>query len=135
MKIINVSDRPFEFTFDSGIYPADGSQIMPGQIVDYPDEIAQHAIKRSIVTKPDPLDDTQEIVTYRMQAVGSVDKAKLQKIVTYECPFAITGQCKESRLPSMDALRAHMETHWSVPEPVVAGQGAGKVTPAPASRR
>lgn len=130
MKIINVSNKPYEWTFDSANY----GPIMPGQIVDLPSEVAHHAIRRSEERKYDEFDE--EVISFRVQAVAAVDKSKLVKIVTYECPFSATGQCSDTRFESMDALRAHMETHWaSTPvDPVMASQGVQKTAP-PTSRR
>lgn len=110
MRIVNISDKPFEFMFDATSFGPFG----PGQIVDLPDEIAMHGVKRSMI-----IDEEGITVGQKMDYVSSVDSATLKKIVTYDCPMVLSGQCKAKGFKSLDDLKAHMEqAHWGKPEEV-----------------
>jgi hypothetical protein len=111
VKIINVSDKPYEFTFDSGIY----GPINPGEIVEYPAEIAAHAIKRSEMVDP----DFGEIIGYRMAYLDSVDPNKVKEIVTYPCPFIASNQCNAKPFKNTEELRLHLDSHWGAKPTVI----------------
>jgi hypothetical protein len=103
-RIINTSSQPYEWTFDSANY----GPIQPGEIVDLPQEIAAHAVKRSVVLDPDLGDE----VSFRVAFLDSLDKEIVKKIASYNCPFAVTGQCHSKPFKTVDDLRLHLESHW-----------------------
>jgi len=112
LKIINTSDKPFEWTFNGEIF----GPLAPGQIADFPNEVALHAIKRGVV-----LDDTGDFIKYRVESLDSVSNEKIRDIAQYECPFAVTNQCDAKPFKNVKDLKAHLESHWELsPEPVVA---------------
>jgi hypothetical protein len=106
IKVINNSDKPYEFTFDGGNY----GPFAPGEIIDLPAEIANHAVKRSAVVDP----DFGDVIDHRMAYLHELTQEQIQKIAVYECPFVMTNQCKVSAFKSSDELRVHMESHWGV---------------------
>ena len=103
MKIINTSDKPFRFTFDACNF----GPYLPGQVVDLPEDVAAHAIRRSIV-----LDDAGDFVAYRMEPLSSVDPNRVKDIALIECPFIALNQCNAASFKSADELKAHLESHW-----------------------
>jgi hypothetical protein len=120
LKIINTSNKPYEFTWDGGHY----GPIQPGEIKDYPDPIAYHAIKRSVVYFHGGEQDG-EISHFQMEMLDAVDKSKVSDIALYECPFIASNQCDAKPFKSADDLRAHLESHWElIPEtPRIVKQG------------
>lgn len=119
MKIINVSDKPYEWTFDSCNY----GPLNPGEILDLSYENAVHAVKRSFI-----MDDEGMPMGQRVQFLDSVDKSLVSEIVTYICPMVHSGQCNAKPFPSMDALRAHIDGHLRKP---VADIPTGQPLPKP----
>lgn len=112
MKIINTSNEPYEFTYDGGHY----GPIIPGQIVDYPDAMAHHAIKRSVVMFDGDDEQCGNPNYYRMQPLNEVDPKKVKEIAVFECPFRNTG-CNIGPLKSMDELQAHLNSHFDFEMP------------------
>ena len=98
-KIINTSNKPYEFTWDGGHY----GPYMPGQIVELPDNVANHAIKRSVV-----LDDTGGVLDFQMQELSAVSREKVKEIAMFECPFVASGMCNEPASKTSDELWAHL---------------------------
>lgn len=115
MKIVNTSDKEYEFTYDSMIF----GPYAPGEIVDLPDDIARHAIRRSAVN-----DDAGQHVEYRVSPIGAVDRKRLREMAVIPCPYADIEGCK-AVFKAKDDLRAHLETHWQA--------GAAQAAP-PASK-
>jgi hypothetical protein len=109
LKIINTSDKPFEWTFNGEIY----GPIKPGQVMDLPDEIALHGIKRSVV-----LDDIGNVESYRVEHLEAVGQKRIKEIALYECPFVANGLCDAKSFKSVGDLQAHMESHWELSEPL-----------------
>lgn len=109
MKIINVSKKPFEWTFNSGNY----GPIGPGQIMDLPYEIAAHAVKRSISLRFE--EDGTEIYEQQIQLLSSVSGEEIKNIALYPCPMSVSGQCDKTDFKSLDELREHMNIHWGAP--------------------
>ena len=109
MRIVNTSDGPFEFSFDSVVY----GPYQPGTIIDLPYEVANHGIKRSQV-----LDEMGNITGYRVQSIEEAksDPEKFKNLLVYNCPFGASDQCTAKPFKSVDELKKHMETHW-VSEP------------------
>ena len=110
-KIINVSQEPYEFTFDGGHY----GPMKPGEIMDLPDEIAAHAIRRSEAIDP----DFGTVVGYRAEYLNDVarDKDRIKQLATYPCPYAHTAQCSAEPFRKPEDLKAHMESaHWGDPK-------------------
>jgi hypothetical protein len=107
VKIINKSDKPFDFTFDSGNY----GPYLPGEVVDLPDEIAAHAVKRSEILDPD-FGDT---IGFQMSYLSDLSQEEIRKHVLYPCPFIQSNQCNAKSFKTPDELRAHLETHWGAP--------------------
>lgn len=103
-KIINVSDKPFEWTFDSGNY----GPLRPGEVMEVSADVAAHAIKRSEIIDPDFGDSLGFAIAY----VGALDKEAIKKIAKYPCPLSITNQCNAAPFKSLDDLKVHMESHW-----------------------
>jgi len=111
VRVVNTSDKPFEFMFNATSF----GPYQPGQIVDLPDEVALHGIKRSTMydsesggylgQKLEPLDAVK------------VDPMRMQQLITYDCPLAESDQCNAKGFKSLDDLRVHMEqAHWGKPE-------------------
>jgi len=106
LKIINTSNKPYEFTWDGGHY----GPIMPGQIVEYPEAMARHAIKRSVV-----LHQTGEeiggIDYFQIEELNAVSREKVQEIAMFDCPFVASGICNAAPLKTVEDLGAHLATH------------------------
>ena len=111
MKIINVSNEPYFWTFDSGNY----GPVLPGQIWEGIEEIARHALKRSAI-----VDEFGEVASFRMEEVGAMSKERIREFAAYPCPFTQSNQCNTKPFRSIDDLRRHMESHWgSEPEQTI----------------
>jgi hypothetical protein len=109
LKIINVDDKPFEWTYGGEIF----GPLAPGQVADFPDTVALHAIKRGVV-----LDGEGDFVKHRVEALDSVGRDRIKEIAMYECPFALTNQCDAKPFKNAVDLKAHLESHWELsPEP------------------
>ena len=134
MKIINVSDKPYEFTFDSKNFPA----IPPGGIAEYPDPIALHAIKRSII-----YDEYGDLAGFKVTDIRNVPEDKVRLMAKFTCPMAQLNQCNAGPFSSLEELRAHLEEKHlggpaSSPGGAVSGSkpvnaGAIPASPSPAS--
>lgn len=111
MRIVNTSDLPFEFSFDSVVY----GPYQPGKIIDLPYEVANHGIKRSQM-----LDEMGNVLGFRMQTLEEAksDPQKFADLLVYTCPFSLSDQCNAAPFKNVDDLRKHMETHWAKPEVV-----------------
>jgi hypothetical protein len=107
LKIINVDDKPYEFTWDGCHF----GPIAPGQIADYPNEVAQHAIKRGVVT-----DEIGNFVRLRVDSIENVDPSLIRDIAIYDCPLQSSGQCDAGPFKTVDDLKAHLESHWELSE-------------------
>jgi hypothetical protein len=109
VRVVNVDDKPFEFCFDAAVF----GPYAPGTIVDLPDHIAVHAIKRSVV-----LDDEGVFVRNKMEFLSDMkgDQERMQRIITFDCPYVASEQCNMKGFKTTDELRAHLETHWGKPE-------------------
>jgi hypothetical protein len=105
VRIVNVSDKPFEFQFNSCTYgPYD-----PGRIVDLPTEVAVHGIKRSII-----VDDVGNVIGQRMSTLDEAKRdTKMSEMLTLECPFVQTEQCQAKPFKSVEELRVHLNTHFA----------------------
>jgi hypothetical protein len=104
VKIVNVSDKPFEFTYGGLNYPA----IPPGGYADYPEDIARHALRKSEI-----LDDTGMPEGRRLEVYGAgsqADQEKMNKKLVFTCPFAEIDNCKEGNM-SREQLVAHLQKH------------------------
>lgn len=104
-KIINVSNEDYRWTFDGLHF----GPLKPGEVMDLPDECAQHARKRSTVT-----DDEGNIETFRVELLDTV-KTKpewLKQVATYPCPFGSTGQCDVPPFHDLKLLRVHLDEHF-----------------------
>lgn len=112
MKIVNTTDKPYDFTFDSRNFT-----MPPGEPMDFPDEIARHAIRRSEV-----LDDEGNPVAYRVASLAEARMSdRYRQIVVYRCPFHPTDDCQfVAQTP--EALRSHVDDHF---KPAL-GKGSGK---------
>ncbi len=122
-KIINVSKEPYEWQFDGKIY----GPIAPGEIVDMPDEIANHAVKRSVVLDHDP--DSMTVgdpIDTKVKYLSELSKDQIKEITLYPCSLVQSGQCSVKPFKTMDELRKHMESHW--------GPVAKPQAPLPASK-
>lgn len=106
MRIVNTGEKPYEWTFDGKVF----GPILPGEVKDFPDEVANHAIIRSAVR-----DEMGNAIDYTVKTLGEAKQNPEQfaKIVTYVCPFVESEQCKAPPFHDLDALRAHMERHFS----------------------
>jgi len=109
LKIMNTSNKPFEFTWDGSPF----GPIKPGEIVDYPDPVANHAVKRSAVLFQEG-DQSGDIDYFQMEYLHNVDKKKIVETALYECPLKASGQCDEKAFNTMAELKAHMDTHWEL---------------------
>lgn len=109
MKIVNRSNEPYEFTFDGGNY----GPLMPNEVVDYPEEIALHAIKRSA-----QFDDDGEgiLMGYRVEQMTGSDVKRSELKV--RCPYVQTGECAQPPMNQAD-LRIHLESHWIKDSPAL----------------
>lgn len=116
MKIVNVSDKPFEFMFSEVTY----GPYVPGQIIDLPDHIAQHGLDKSAILDDEGLGN---IVGFKLKTLADA-KVTEKNILIYECPLVASGECTAKAFSSLDDLKAHMETHWgSALKPVAGKQG------------
>lgn len=110
MRVVNTSDKPVEFMFNSTSF----GPYKPGEIIDLPDEVALHGIKRC--TKED------EFGIFIGQSLEPLDQVKvdpgrLQALITYDCPMAMSDQCNAKGFKNLDDLRVHLEqVHWGKPE-------------------
>lgn len=101
---MNLDSKPFDWTFNGEQW----GPIAPGQVMDLPDEVAAHAIKRSIL-----LDPNGDFERYRIDYLGNVPAERIKEIAMYDCPYALTGQCTAKPFKTDSDLRAHLESnHW-----------------------
>lgn len=103
MKVINVSKMPFEFTWDAMNF----GPIMPGEVVEYPDDVGMHCIRKSVV-----LDDEGNVEAYRMESLSGMSAERIRQVATYPCPFAATGQCDAKPFVDIESLKAHLDVHF-----------------------
>lgn len=109
LKVVNVSDKPFEFLFNAVVYV-----VPPGKPVELPYEIAMHGIKKSVFY--DPQDDNV-LLGHKLELLDTVksDAQAMAALMKYECPFTASDQCNAGLFDSIDDLRAHLESvHWPV---------------------
>jgi hypothetical protein len=106
MKIVNVSDKPFEFMFDQVTY----GPYAPGQIVDLPEHIAQHGLVKSAVLDDEGMGN---IVDFKLKTLAEA-RVTEKNLLIYECPLVSSGECKAKAFSSVDDLKAHMESHWGL---------------------
>jgi hypothetical protein len=106
VRIVNTSDKPFEWSFNSVVY----GPYPPGTIIDLPHAVAEHGIKRSQI-----LDEDGNISGFKMQSLeeAKADPNKLKDLLIYNCPFGQSDQCNAKPFKNVDDLRKHMETHWA----------------------
>lgn len=105
MKVVNTSKKPFEFTFDSGNY----GPFKPGEVVDLPDDVARHGIRRSMLTV---LDDSDEFQTsYRLEPLDSLDKDRRSDTAIYACALVAINECNAPNFKTVDELMTHLRTH------------------------
>ncbi len=103
MKIINTSNKPYEFTYNGEHW----GPYKPGEIVEFPDEMAIFALHKSAVLDQDPDSmSVGEVIGYQMQDLGSVAKDKIREIVTYECSLVRNGLCDAKPFKRMADLQA-----------------------------
>jgi hypothetical protein len=102
VKIVNTSSEPFEFMFNAASY----GPYKAGEIIDLPDEVALHGIKRSTM-----LDEEGAYIGQKLEPLDSIkiDPDRLQKIITYDCPMSDSDQCNAKGFRTLDDLRVHME--------------------------
>jgi hypothetical protein len=129
---MNTSNKKFEFTYDGGHY----GPYIPGQIIDMPDGMAHHALRKSAILEQDQdAPNVGEIIGYQMEPLENVAKDKVKELATYTCPFVASNLCDAKPFKAMNDLKAHLESHWELaPEAVVANRPA-TVSPAPAARK
>ena len=101
-RIINTSNEDYWFTYDGGNF----GPLKPGQIAEYEDWVAHHAIKRAAILDPELGDP----IGSKVQYLEDVDPATVLQLITFECPMAQLGQCK-LRFKTMTELTKHMATH------------------------
>jgi hypothetical protein len=114
MKIVNTSEKPFEFTFDSCNY----GPIPPGGVVDLPEDVANHALRRSLII--DPLDGAP--MGYRLEPLDALNKDRRQGLAIYVCPLVAINECHAPSMSTVDELMSHMQRHQSP-----AGKNMGNV--------
>jgi len=111
VRIVNTSNQPFEFMFNATSF----GPYMPGEIVDLPDEVAMHGIKRGTMYES----ESGMFLGQRMEPLDSVkvDPIRLRELITYDCPLSESDQCNAKGFNNLDDLRVHMEqAHWGKPE-------------------
>lgn len=110
MRVVNVSDKPFEWTWDSGIY----GPLKPGEVIEVSDPCGAHGVNASQVKD----EFGQDTGIFRLKPVNVVKgTAAFEAMVKYPC--SICG--KEGGVFGKDDLERHMmETHFS--KPAAAGQ-------------
>lgn len=119
-RIINVSKAPYEWQWDGGVY----GPLQPGEIRDFPDPIAMHAIKRSGILDENG-DPTGE---QKVRLLSEVPAAEVRDIARYRCPMVESGQCASEVFETTDKLRDHMREHFRA----LARPDPGAAAPAPA---
>ena len=104
MRVVNVSERPFEPVFDSCYYPA----ILPGAVADFPDDVARFIIRKSAI-----VDDLGDVIGYRIEPLDAVlGNADMRAgIALYQCPLSLTRECQAANFKTLDELTTHLETH------------------------
>jgi hypothetical protein len=117
LKIINTDSKPYEWTFNGCTY----GPLAPGQIGEFPDEVAIHAVKRGVV-----LDETGDFVRYRCEFLDSVSREKVKEIAQYECPYKLTNECNAAAFKNEKELQAHMKSHWELSEELTASAAQAK---------
>ncbi len=104
LKIVNVSDKPFEFTFNGLNWPA----IPPGGMAEYPEDMARHALRKSEI-----MDDVGMPAGRRLEVLSvatQTEKDRMNKILVFTCPFQEIDNCKEQPM-TREQLVAHLGKH------------------------
>jgi hypothetical protein len=121
LRIINTSNKPYEFTYDGGHY----GPYKPGEIVELDEVMGHFALKKSAVLIQDPEDPgVGEIDHYQMEPVENVAKDKIRGMVTYTCPLVQSGQCDAKPFKSLGELKAHQDLHWELAEEPVGAKAS-----------
>jgi hypothetical protein len=109
-RIVNTSDKPYEFCFDACVY----GPYAPGQVIELPNEIAAHGVRRSQI-----LDEIGNTVGFKCEFLNDLknDKERMENLLVYDCPLKMSDQCNVGSFKSLDDLRSHLETHWAVLQP------------------
>lgn len=105
MRVINVSDKPYEWQWDGKVF----GPLEPGEIRDVPDEVGSHGVNRSMI-----LDEVGEPTgQYRLKPVNAVKGTKqYEAMVKYPCTMC----GPEAGVFGKDDLERHMmETHFRKP--------------------
>lgn len=107
MKVVNTSKKPYEFTFDSRNF----GPFKPGQVVDLPDDVAQHGIRRSAIR-----DELEGFITgYSFEPLGSIDAGRRGEVAVYACALVAIGECSAPNFNTVDELMTHLRTHQKSP--------------------
>lgn len=109
MKLINHTEKPFEFTFDSV-----HRMIQPGEIVDLPDYQASIALRQSEVldsTNGDTEGEGMPTGETRLRPLADMDGLAVKAMLRFECPYGGADLCQAGTFRSMEELRAHIDTH------------------------
>ena len=101
MKVVNVSDKPYEVMFDAKVV----ATMLPNEVYEFDDRVAEHAIRKSAV-----LDDEGQEVDFRVKRIDEVDSKSLR----LRCPLVEIGECKmKGTFSNLRELQEHMATHKS----------------------
>jgi len=115
VKLINHTEKPFEYTWDSMHFV-----VQPGQIIDLPDYQA------AIVLKQAGLLDTTNMGILRpgeeggegiptgesrLRVLSEMDTEAVKAMLRFECPYKGAELCKDGPFRTMEELRAHLDVH------------------------
>ena len=106
MKLINTSNKPYEFTWDGGHY----GPYKPGQIVDLPDDMAHHALRKSAILEQQG-EMVGEVIGFQMEMLDGVSREKVKEIASFDCPYTNMGLCTARQFKTPAELKAHLLTH------------------------
>lgn len=107
MKVVNTSKKPYEFTFDSCNY----GPFKPGQVVDLPEDVARHGIRRSAI-----LDQLEGyVIGYTFEPLDAIDTDRRAEVAVYTCALVAIGECSAPNFNTVDELMIHLRSHQNKP--------------------
>lgn len=119
MKLINHTEKPFEYVWNS-----EHHIVQPGQIIDLPDYQASIVLRQAEVldTTFEKLSVNGEVLgegmptgESRLRPLSEVDRTAVKAMLRFECPYKGAGLCGSGPFRTVEELRAHIDSHVGPP--------------------
>lgn len=107
MKVVNDSDKPFEFFFDGKPHV-----MAPGEICDYRADIAQHAMRKSLEIDDEALPIRRQVIPLE----EAKQSGRLKDYANLVCPFVKLDECSHAPFVRAEDLTRHVAEFHRDPE-------------------